>query len=390
MQSFRDSRHLFSLGLALFWGLAGNASAADLSDSIQRLQQVGPKGKGHQQAVEAAALLSREAGSEDLVTILAGMDEVGPIAENWFRGVVEAVAQRALEQQGALPQKQLEAFLADTDNPPRARRLAYELILRVDQTADDRLMPGMLDDPSLELRREAVQRVIDEASGKQGEAAEKIYKKALYHARDLDQVKLCVEELEKLEHPIDTAAHLGFLTRWKLIGPFDNKDKQGYDVAYPPEKELDFGAEYEGQKGKVRWKEHTTEDPYGIVDLNEVMGKHKGAIIYAAAEFVSEDARAVELRLGCINANKVWLNGKLLGGYEVYHAGMNVDQYHFDAKLRKGKNTILLKICQNEQTESWAQRWQFQLRVTDQLGGAVLSLGRQPALKAAGLETKLR
>jgi hypothetical protein len=33
----------------------------------------------------------------------------------------------------------------------------------------------------------------------------------------------------------------------------------------------------------------------------------------------------------------------------------------------------LLKICQNEQTEEWAQNWAFQFRVCDAIGTAVLA-----------------
>jgi len=39
--------------------------------------------------------------------------------------------------------------------------------------------------------------------------------------------------------------------------------------------------------------------------------------------------------------------------------------------LKPGANTILLKICQNEQTEDWAQRYQFQLRVCNASGIAI-------------------
>ena len=46
------------------------------------------------------------------------------------------------------------------------------------------------------------------------------------------------------------------------------------------------------------------------------------------------------------------------------------------AQLHSGKNTILIKICQNEQKEDRAQRWQFQVRVCDATGTAVLSKTR--------------
>jgi hypothetical protein len=63
---------------------------------------------------------------------------------------------------------------------------------------------------------------------------------------------------------------------------------------------------------------------------------------------------------------------------------MSLDQYRMRGQLKAGKNTILIKLCQNEQTEEWAQRWQFQLRVCDATGTAVLSADRKPAPAATG------
>ncbi|MBW3596851.1 MAG: hypothetical protein KY475_06190 [Planctomycetes bacterium] len=80
--------------------------------------------------------------------------------------------------------------------------------------------------------------------------------------------------------------------------------------------------------------------------------------------------------LGCINANKVWLNGRLLTSADVYHTNTKIDRYIGRGRLKKGRNEILVKVCQNEQTEDWAQRWQFQLRVCDEYGTAVLSESR--------------
>ena len=62
------------------------------------------------------------------------------------------------------------------------------------------------------------------------------------------------------------------------------------------------------------------------------------------------------------------LNGELVAVNEVYHTGTAIDQYRCDVVLKAGQNLIVLKVCQNEQTESWAQDWKFQLRVTDALG----------------------
>ena len=80
----------------------------------------------------------------------------------------------------------------------------------------------------------------------------------------------------------------------------------------------------------------------------------------------------VDIRLGTPNAWKLWVNGQLLFGRDEYHRNMQIDQYRVRTPLKKGRNVLLLKVCQNEQPEDWAQRWQYQVRVCDAAGAAVL------------------
>ena len=56
---------------------------------------------------------------------------------------------------------------------------------------------------------------------------------------------------------------------------------------------------------------------------------------------------------------------------EVYHTGMQIDQYSAPITLKQGENRILVKICQNEQKEAWAQLYSFQLRLCDETGKAI-------------------
>ena len=97
---------------------------------------------------------------------------------------------------------------------------------------------------------------------------------------------------------------------------------------------------------------------------------------YAYHEFESAKAQEVELRLGCKNAWKIWLNGELVFGRDEYHRGQRIDQYKMPIKLRKGSNSILLKLCQNEQKQDWTVQWEFQLRVCDSTGTAILATNR--------------
>lgn len=369
---------------------APTAKSDSLAPLIATLRAVDREGKGNVEATQAWADLTARATVDQLPVVLAGMDGASPLAINWLRSAVDAIAERQLQHAGHLPIAALEKFLGLRQHDQRARRLAYEWIARDDSRAPARWIPKMLDDPSLELRRDAVAAVLTAAdasvTAQENDAALAGYRKALGSARDLDQVKAAAEALKKLNQGVDLAHHFGFVMDWKLVGPFDNVKGKGFDVAYPPEEKLDLQASYPVESGPITWIAHHTDDEYGSVDLNKALDKHKGAVAYAVAEFQSDRGGPAELRLGTQAANKIWLNGKLLSFAEVYHANDAMDQYVGRGQLQAGRNLILLKICQNEQTEEWAQDWKFQLRVCDETGKAILATDR-PAPRPAKNQT---
>jgi hypothetical protein len=344
---------------------------------LAKIKSVNAQGANHADAIVAAQALQKLSG-DAVPQILAAMDGANPLAQNWLRGIAETVVSR--ERKAALPIKELETFLLDSRHSPRGRRLAYEFLLNEDLTVEKRILAGMVQDPSLELRRDAVQLVIEQAEAhlkaeRKKEAIES-FASAFIHARDIDQIQAVAKQLKALEQTYDMPTRMGFLMRWKLVGPFDNTNDVGWDTAYEPEAKVEFTASYKGKSGDLQWIDHESKEEFGIVDLTTALDKHKGAISYAATDFISDREQKAVLRLGCINAHKVWVNGVSVGANHVYHAGMEIDQYTFPITLKAGKNRILLKICQNEQTEPWAQRWQFQLRVSDDIGGAILSQDR--------------
>jgi len=359
--------------------LAGSAPAADVASLLKTLQAVGPNGAGHREAGRAWTELA-QADASALPTVLAALDQSGPLAANWIRTAADAIAQRQLRAAGKLPAAELEQFLFDLRHVPKARRLSFELLELADPAVRDRVIPKMLDDPSLEMRGDAVARLISQSetlqqAGKQDEAAA-LYRRAFAAARDPDQVKSLADRLKKLGVEVDLARHMGFVTAWRLIGPFDNTGEQGYDVAYPPEREINLAATYDGKKGPVTWTPWATQDPYGVVDLHKSLGEQKGVIAYATAEFVSEKKQEVQFLTASVNALKLWLNGRLVDEHRIYHSGTLLDQYVSRAVLEPGRNVILVKVCQNEQTDSWTKVWGFQLRVCDCYGAAVLSADR--------------
>lgn len=360
---------------SLLWAWCATlGSAQEVGSLLLRIKAVGKEGAGNVEAAKAWKELVGK-GPAVLPDVLAGMDDASPVAVNWLRGAVEAIQDKALQGGQKLPTDKLEAFLADTRHSGHSRRLAYEALVRLDPTTPQRLLPKMLDDPGSELRREAVAVQLQRGLTTKFDdvAAKKNYfQKLLQHARDRDQVNTICDQLKEVGVTIDQTAHFGFVTRWQLIGPFENTKGVGFHNIYPPEKGIDIKAGYPGKSDAVvRWKDHTTDKKLGLVDLNEVVGKLKGAVVYGHAALLSESDRPIEIRAASNNAVRIWLNGKEIYFREEYHHGMQMDQHVGKGTLRAGRNEILIKVCQNEQTDSWAQLWSFQLRVCDSLGAAV-------------------
>jgi hypothetical protein len=317
-----------------------------------------------------------------LTEILTGMDGASPLARNWLRSAVDRIRENARFQKKSVPAPALEAFLRDTRHDPQARRVAFDLLAEEDPAIADRLLPGMLDDPSLDLRRDAVARVLTQAeklSGEKKDEAAPLLRQALAAARDRDQIDRAARRLRDLGQPVDLPTHLGLITDWKLIGPFPNSDQKGVDEAYPPERHIDFAAEHDGKTGKVRWTDYVSKDPYGVVDLNAGVGQHTDAVAYAAAEFTSKDARELQIRLGCFTVFKLWVNGELVLARGDAYTGMRLDHYVAKVRLQPGKNLILLKSCQADPPAPLPKHWRFMLRVCDAGGVAILSTTRPAA-----------
>jgi hypothetical protein len=350
--------------------------AANADDLIHRIEMaLGPKGSGSADAAQAWKQLTA-LGPDAMPAILAAMDEDKPILSNYLRPAVDAIGEKALQNGKPLPVAKLEQFLADKTKPPAARRLAYEWLARTDKKAPERLLPDMLHDPSAELRRDAVAQVLKDAQNrldkKDDAGAKAAFQKALTGACDEDQVRTIVDELKKLGVTVDVAAHYGFVLHWHLAAPFDNKDGTGFGKAYAPEMGVDLKATYKGKDGdEVRWSPVTSDDPEGKVDLNLTLGKKKAVIAYGYAVIDLPEERTVQLRAGSFNALKMFVNGKQVFGRDEYHHGMRLDQHVGTATLKKGRNEVLLKICQNDQKEDWAQSWSFQVRLCDATGAAI-------------------
>ena len=346
---------------------------ADLTTDLNVVRAVDKEGKGNAEASAAWKSIAAAKGA-DLPTILGAIDGANPLAANWLRGAVNVVETR---EGKALPLTELIAFVKDTKHSPEARATAFDLLSRHAPAEAEKLTPELIEDPSADLRRHPVGKLITEgesllAKGDK-ETAATVFNKGLQGARDEDQIKALAKHLKALKQEVNLPKHFGFLMNWKLIAPFNNADRKGFDTVYPPEEKIDLAAKYEGKGKEATWQDFTSTDEYGKIDFNKPFGMEKEVVGYATTEFTSATERDAEIRIGCKNGWKIWLNGKLVFARDEYHRGAKLDQYKLPCHLKAGANTLLVKCCQNEQKETWTVEWEFQLRICDATGTAILA-----------------
>ncbi len=348
---------------------------AALEDSLKSLVAVEREGRGNEAANTAWQDIVK-AGPSAIPALLAASGKGSEVADNWLRLAGDVIVENARRTNEPVPLAAMETFLTDLTHSPSGRQLAFDLMRRADPAKADAIEPHLIQDPVQALRRGAVERLITVARKKSGDEMKAGYLEALAAVRDEDQTAFLAKELKQLGVTVDLPSHFGFLMKWHIIGPFENAEKKGFDTAFPPEKEVALEATYEGKSGQVTWQPFESKHDYGKVDFNKPFGMLKEATAYATTTFDSAVERDAELRLGGKNAWKVWINGQLLFGRDEYHRGQEMDQYKLKCRLKKGANVILVKCCQDGQKEEWTVEWEFQLRVCDSTGTAILSASK--------------
>ena len=154
----------------------------------------------------------------------------------------------------------------------------------------------------------------------------------------------------------------GFIpeSAWLFLGPFDNTKGVGYNTTYIPEneKQFDTTTKYDGINGKVSWQKIADETYDGFIDFGADDNWHTG---YALTTIFSPDERKAQFLFDSDDQGKIWLNGKKMYAHR-RNRGAVIDRRAIPVTLVAGKNTILVKVC-NETLP-----WGFYLRITDSDG----------------------
>jgi hypothetical protein len=369
---------LLLVGLALAAGV--ERGRADIQHDLQTVRAQGRGTAAGRAAWERLA----SGGPELLPQVLAAMDTADVVAANWLRTAFDRILDRAQRDKSkGIDVAALLAFSRDAARQGRARRLALETVEQLRPGTTARLLPGWLEDR--EFRYEAVAALLDQskALAKKGlrDRAGAGFRKALEASRDVDQGRAAAAGLLDLGIHASVAQHLGFLTDWYVIGPFDGFGQKGFHTTYPPEKAVDLAAVLDGKGGKVRWKHLQVKEPppnmptrfVALVDLRskEALGDADDAVAFAWTAIRVPAERAVEFRGAADDNFTVWVNGQRVFGFEEYRNGVRHDRHRFPAQLKAGVNTVLVKVCQTPAPNP-EPNWEFFLRIVDETGKGIL------------------
>ncbi len=163
--------------------------------------------------------------------------------------------------------------------------------------------------------------------------------------------------LQGLSPEMNVAEMVGFITNWWVTGPFPlGGSQEGWDATFVNEPNIDLGATYDSSNGKVGWKKVKGTNDIGKVDLLKEVANCNACLGYAYTEFEAADEADAVLSLGVDDGEKVWFNGELLLNNFV-QGGLTVDRDKVKVHLKKGTNTVLLKVYQN------AMPWEFCMRI---------------------------
>ncbi|MBT3378451.1 MAG: DUF4838 domain-containing protein [Lentisphaerae bacterium] len=157
---------------------------------------------------------------------------------------------------------------------------------------------------------------------------------------------------------------LGFVTRWKLLGPFDNSDRNA-DVnrdRFEPIRSLDQSLRT-ADGAPLEWWDY--ESAGGLLNLERAFAHKPRAwtlsYAYAAVVYETPTPLVAQLRMDSFFPFRVSVNGN-----EAFHRqGLNADRPDrqlVDVKLVAGTNTIVVKLSQTQLTTNTFP-WGLYLRI---------------------------
>lgn len=165
---------------------------------------------------------------------------------------------------------------------------------------------------------------------------------------------------------------LGYIDAWRVVGPFDNEGKAGFDRTFEPEAERMQasapGARFEGRERSVAWRTFPDISQYGYISFDAVFRPDTNVCAYAETFVTSDRAQPLTLWLGGGGAIAAWWNGEEVLRDPSYRQP-DPDRSVAMVGAHQGLNRLLVKACVTQTT------WGFFARLGDVNGAPASGLG---------------
>lgn len=190
---------------------------------------------------------------------------------------------------------------------------------------------------------------------------------------------------ERLTH------ELRYADDWMVLGPFENRENQGYDEALVPELEEGRPVAVSrtfASKGKLFGFRHVDRAaPFGALDFSEIDSSEGGACWYAIARVKAASGAAFDGRvsLGSSGAVKVFVDGTLVGADPV-ERGLDPERHAFPLHVEPQGARLVVKLCHRSASPA------LMLRTADADGRptAALTLEGSPEIALAAKRASSR
>lgn len=143
----------------------------------------------------------------------------------------------------------------------------------------------------------------------------------------------------------------GFISQWKVLGPFDNDGGSGLGVDQPfleiASGPIDTSLEYDGKDGPIRWRNAPREiSSFGYTHLDSMVTE-TGVCVIASTTVVSERALRSALLIGTSGAFRAYWNGTEACADDKYRDN-DPDRFSESIKVKRGENRLVVKVCSDE------------------------------------------
>ncbi|HEX5655567.1 MAG TPA: hypothetical protein VFX59_00160, partial [Polyangiales bacterium] len=152
----------------------------------------------------------------------------------------------------------------------------------------------------------------------------------------------------ELQASVKAYRELGYLHDFRVIGPFDNEGKRGFDFELGPERDrkgaVQKDVEFDGRERKVKWRKLPDVVQSGQIDFDSLLRPSENVCALAETTLSLDKPATLTLWLGGGGATKLYFDGDEVIRDAAYR-GNGYDRTVARVQASAGEHRVLVKSC---------------------------------------------